>query len=177
MTAALEPVTLRLRDGGAVVVRTVRVDDAERLQAAIRSLSTESRYSRFFSPLRELPAPLLERATHPDAERELQLVAVSGMGADERIVAGARYAGVDDGADCEFAVAVIDDWHGRGLARLMLETLMRTARARGFTQMHGYVLATNDAMLGLAAKLGFVAGPSAEGPTVRLVRCDLAARS
>src|SRR5690242_11511187 len=99
MSAELESVTLQLRDGSAVIVRAVRVDDAERLQAAIRSLSTESRYSRFFSPLRELPAPLLERATHPDADRELQLVAVAGAGAAERIVAGARYAGADAAGD------------------------------------------------------------------------------
>jgi GNAT superfamily N-acetyltransferase len=172
-----EPVEVRLRDDSVVTIRTVRVDDGERLQAAIRRLSPESRYSRFFSPLRELPAPLLARATHPDAERELQLVAVSETRAEHVIVAGARYAAAGAERDCEFAIAVVDAWHGRGLARVLLEALMRTARARGFTHMHGYVLATNGSMLGLAGKLGFVPGPSPEGPSVRLVRCDLAAVS
>jgi acetyltransferase len=117
---------------------------------------------------------MVARATHPDAKREVQLVAVVGAGGEEKIVAGARYGATETVGDCEFAVAVVDDWHGRGLARLLLQALMRTARDRGFARMEGYVLATNAPMLGLAKKLGFVAGKSPEGPTVRLVRRDLA---
>ncbi len=163
----------RLRDGTEVTVRTSRPEDAAQLQAAIRRMSMESRYSRFFSPLRELPPTLLARATNPDAEGELQLVAVAGSGSDGEIVGGARYAATAADGDCEFGVAVADDWHGRGLARLLLETLMRTARARGFARMEGYILATNAAMLGLAKGLGFATVRSPEGPTVCLVRRDL----
>src|SRR6185503_9466080 len=98
----------------------------------------------------ELPRQWLDRATHPDAERELQLVAVAASGAEEEIIAGARYAATATDGDCEFAVAVVDEWHRRGLARLLLETLMRAARARGFARMEGYILATNATMRGLA---------------------------
>lgn len=166
--------TLGLRDGSEITVRAIRVEDADKLQAAIRALSPESRYSRFFSPLRELPPELLDRATHPDASRELQLVAVVGSASAEEIVAGARYAATTTDGDCEFAVAVVDEWHGRGLARVLLETLMSAAHARGFAHMEGYVLASNTAMLGLAKRLGFSVGASPEGPSVCLVRCDLA---
>ncbi len=76
-------------------------------------------------------------------------------------------------ADCEFAVAVVDQWHGLGLARQLLEALMRTARARGLERMEGYILATNTPMLGLAKRLGFAEMESPEGPTVRMVRRDL----
>ncbi len=168
-----QPLAVRLRDGSEVTVRAIRPEDADRLQAAIRSLSAESRYSRFFAPLRELPRQLLERATHPDAQGDFQLVAVVGSGSEERIIAGARYASTATAGECEFAVAVVDAWHGRGLARLLLEALMGAARARGFARMEGYVLATNVAMLGLAKRLGFIAGKSPEGPTVSLVRRDL----
>ena len=167
------PLALRLRDGSEVTVRAIRADDAEKLQAAIRSLSMESRYSRFFSPLRELPPQLLQRATHPDAKAELQLVAVDGSGPEETIVGGARYAATAVDGDCEFGVAIVDAWHGRGLARLLLETLMRTSRARGFARMEGYILATNAPMLSLAKRLGFAAVKSPEGPSVHLLRRDL----
>lgn len=168
-----QSLAVRLRDGTEVTIRTVRADDGDKLQTAIRSLSPESRYSRFFSAMRELTPQLLERATYPDAKRELQLVAVAGSGAEEEIIGGARYAATATDGDCEFAVAVVDEWHRRGLARLLLETLMRLARARGFARMEGYILATNSAMLGLAKRLGFETVKSPEGPTVRLVRCDL----
>jgi GNAT superfamily N-acetyltransferase len=168
-----EPVTVRLRDGSAVTVRAIRADDRDKLQTAIRRLSTESRYSRFFSALRELPPQLLDHATNPDAKRELQLVAIAGSEAEEEIIGGTRYAATATDGDCEFGVAVVDEWHGRGLARLLLETLMRAARARGFARMEGYILAGNVAMLGLAKRLGFATIKSPEGPTVCLVRRDL----
>jgi GNAT superfamily N-acetyltransferase len=166
-----QPFAVQLRDGSEVTVRAIRAEDADKLQAAIRALSAESRYTRFFSPLRELPPELLQRATHPDAKGELQLVAVAGSA--EQIIAGARYGATGTDGDCEFAVAVVDEWHGRGLARLLLETLMREARTRGFARMEGHILATNVPMLRLAKRLGFATVESPEGPSVSLVRRDL----
>jgi GNAT superfamily N-acetyltransferase len=170
----VQPITVRLRDGAEVTLRAIRPDDDDKLTTAILALSAESRYSRFFAPVPRVSSQMVARATHPDAKREVQLVAVVRSGAEEKIVAGARYGATETEGDCEFAVAVVDEWHGRGLARLLLETLMRTARDRGFARMEGYVLATNASMLGLAKKLGFVTGKSPEGPTVCLVRRDLA---
>jgi RimJ/RimL family protein N-acetyltransferase len=167
------PLDVQLRDGRHVTLRAIRADDKDRLQEAMRALSTQSSYYRFFSPLRELSPQLLERATRPETDRELQLVAVAGEGAQEKIVGGARYAAAAGTSDCEFAVAIVDEWHGLGLARQLLETLMRTAHARGFQRMEGYILATNTRMLGLAKRLGIAEMESSEGPTVRMVRRDL----
>ena len=100
---AIDPIDVELRDGRRVTVRAIRATDADKLQEAIRGLSVESSYKRFFSSMRELPAHLLERATHPEPGRELQLVAVIGEGSDERIIAGTRYGALAAGDDCEFA--------------------------------------------------------------------------
>ena len=70
-------------------MREVRADDAQRMQAAMRAMSDESRHARFMSALRELSPQMLERATRPDAEREFQLVAVAGEDARQKIVGGA----------------------------------------------------------------------------------------
>jgi hypothetical protein len=48
-------------------------------------------------------------------------------------------------------------------ARVLLEALMREARAHGFARMEGYVLGSNAAMLGLAERLGFAKALSPEG--------------
>ena len=168
-----DPIDVALRDGRRVTVRTVREDDADKLQDAIRSLSMESRYTRFFSALRELPPTLLRRATHPEPGREMQLVAVTGEGTEEKIVAGTRYGALAERRDCEFAVAIIEGWQGVGLARRLLEILIARARTGGFERMEGYVLATNSAMLGLAKRLGFTESASDQGPSVRMVRRDL----
>jgi GNAT superfamily N-acetyltransferase len=103
----------------------------------------------------------------------MQLVALSGEGADEKIVGGARYAAAPGSRDCEFALALVDDWRGQGLARRLLETLMGVARARGFERMEGYILYSNAPMLGLAKRLGFARVENSEDPGVQTVRCEL----
>ena len=172
--AEFQPFGVQLKDGRQVTVREVRADDAERMQTALRAMSAESRYSRFMSAIRELSPNMLEKAVRPDAKRELQLVAVASEDAQEKIVGGARYAAAPGSLDCEFALALIDDWQGQGLARQLLETLMRTARARGFERMEGYILPSNAAMLMLAKRLGFVRVEYSEDPGVQMVRCELA---
>ena len=171
------PAVVKLRDGRLVTLRTVVPGDRDMLHAAIKQLSPESRYARFMSPLQELSPDMLKRAVNPERDYELQLVAVSGEGPQETIVGGARYSAGPGNKDCEFALAVIDEWQGLGLARRLLEMLIRTARTDGFENMEGYILATNTRMLDLAGKLGFVEISSPEGPTVRLVRCNLLSRT
>jgi len=172
-TQDFAPIDVALRDGRSVTIHAVRADDAEGLQAALMRLSDEARYTRFMAPLKELPPAMLERAVRPVAGRDLALVAVAGQGADEVIVGGARTIGAEDGG-CEFAVAIADDWQGAGLASRMTKELIRDASARGLKHVDGYVLASNRPMLELARRLGFSVGPSEEGPSVRLVRLELA---
>ena len=169
-----QPLDVQLKDGRRVTLREVCADDAELMQAALRAMSPESRYSRFMSAMPELSPKMLEKATHPDAERELQLVAVAGEGEQKKIVGGARYVAAPGSRDCEFAMMLIDDWQGQGLARQLLETLMRVARARGFEHMEGYILHSNAPMLGLARRLGFAHVENIEDPGVQTVRCELA---
>jgi RimJ/RimL family protein N-acetyltransferase len=171
--AGFVPLDLELRDGRRVTVRAVRPEDRDRLQAALKGLSEQSRHSRFMSPLRELSPKMLERAVNPEPGREVQLVAVSGAAPQETIVGGARYSASPGGKDCEFALTVVDRWQGQGLARRLLEMLMREARAAGYERMEGYILASNAPMLGLAKRLGFERVESPEGPTVHLVRRSL----
>jgi len=170
--SAITPVDVQLKDGRHVTLRAVVPQDREAVHAAIKRLSPESRYARFMSPLHELSPQMLERAVNPERDNELQLVAVR-KGPPDMIVGGARYSSGPGNKDCEFALAIIDEWQGLGLARKLLEMLMQIAKARGFEHMEGFILASNDRMLGLARSLGFVDMPSPEGPLVRLLRRDL----
>lgn len=167
-SSGFEPVDLVLRDGRRVTVRAVRDDDKAAMGEAFLHLSTDSRYSRFMAPVRDLSPAMLESATHVRDQRDLALVAVAGEA--EAIVAGARYAADPAGDDCEFAVTVTDEWQGAGLARQLMELLMASARARGFHTMEGFILTSNAGMRGLARCLGFSDQPMEGDATVRLVR-------
>jgi len=74
---ALYPVRAWLRDGSEIVIRPIGPEDAASEQAFTQALSAESRYFRFMSTLRELPADMLHRFTHPDFDREVALIALA----------------------------------------------------------------------------------------------------
>src|SRR5262249_17822199 len=163
----------RLRDGSEIVIRHIGPEAAEREQAFVRALSPQSRYFRFMSGLRELPVDMLYRFTHPDFQRELALVALSGEGRTARQIGVARCVADDNRADAEFAVAVADEWQNRGVGSRLLSELMRGARAAGMRRLWGDILVGNRQMLGLMAALGFELRSPPEDPLVRRAAKDL----
>ena len=102
--------------------------------------------------LPQLSARMLARFTQLDYDRELALVA---LWQDEFVAVG-RYAPNEDGRSAEFALAVADDWQGKGLGHALLERLCDAARAAGYQALDGHILEANQDMLQLAAHLGFV---------------------
>lgn len=160
-------------DGRVITVRAIRPEDAAMEQAFVRALSEESRYFRFANALHELSDPMLVRFTQIDYDRELALVAVVQEEDGPRQIAVARYVIDSDGAGCEFALAVGDDWQGRGIGRRLLGHLADAARARGLKNMAGQVLNHNTRMLALMTTLGFTIGPDPEEPGMRRVVLDL----
>jgi acetyltransferase len=88
------------------------------------------------------------------------------QGGDEEI-AVARYVTNPDGKSCEFALVVADAWQGKGLGRRMMETIVEVARSRGLEVMIGHVLAANQPMLTLCAKLGFAISDHPDETAVR----------
>jgi acetyltransferase len=163
----LYPVRVRLRDGVEIAIRPIGPEDAEREQAFVRELSPESRYFRFMSTLRELPADMLYRFTHPDFQRELALVALVGEGPATRQIGVARCVADADGTAAEFAVVVADEWQNRGVGTRLLCELMRAARAAGLRRIWGDILASNHRMLALMTSLGFELQPAPKDPLLR----------
>jgi len=146
----------RLADGTAVLVRPIRPEDAPMHAAFIAALSEESRYLRFFAPIRAATPEMIARLTQIDYDRDMALVALCDDGSGrQRIIAAARYAREADPRKAEFAVVVADEWQGRGLGSRILERLMRHARAVGVEEFSGSVIARNAPMLDLMRHLGF----------------------
>ncbi|HEY7204089.1 MAG TPA: GNAT family N-acetyltransferase [Methylomirabilota bacterium] len=173
----IAPVEVELRDGRRVRLRQIRPDDREEIRQAFGRLSTESRYTRFMAAVRDLTPRMLDRAVGPAGARELGVVAEIDAPDGIDLVGGARYYVQPGGDSCEFAVTVVDDWQGIGLASRLLRELIRGARARGLRRMEGFVLARNDRMLRLAERLGFSVDTDPDDAAVKIVRLDLTASS
>ena len=144
-----------LPDGTVITVRPIRPEDAEMEEAFIEGLSQRSRYYRFMEHLGQVSVAMLVRFTQIDYDREMALVAVDETDSGPRQVGVARYVTNPDGESCEFAVAVADDWQGRGLGRRLMECLMATARDHDLQRIEGQVLTANRGMLALMDRLGF----------------------
>ena len=158
-------------DGRRVTVRPIGPGDAALETAFVDRLSLQSRYERFMVTMRGLPPSKLRYLTEVDQQRHVALVATVDRDGEESMVGAARYAVLDDGVSCEFAIAVDDDWRRSGLAGILMQALIDLARRRGLKTMEGTVLATNAVMLRFMRQLGFrqerIAG---DRQTVRVLR-------
>ena len=164
-----------LRDGTALTIRPIRPADMDLEKAFVKKLSDYSRYYRFMQPIRELTSAMLEHFTHPDYDREMALIALVTQRGTEEEIGVARYVKYPDGRQCEFALAVADAWHGKGVGTVLMQELMANARSVGLESMEGFVLSTNQAMLKLVKFLGFSCEISKDDPTQMTVRKDLLA--
>ena len=158
-----------LRDGGSIHIRAIRPDDRERLLDHFGRLSARSAYFRFFATKRRLTDAELDRFTRLDFDQRVALVATLLEAGKERFIGVGRYAVLSGKPDAaEVAFAVVDDHQGRGVGTLLLEHLVRIARARGVREFQADVLGENNRMLQLFATSGFVVTRSTDAGIVHL---------
>jgi RimJ/RimL family protein N-acetyltransferase len=146
---------LRARNGSAVTVRFVEPRDAEELRNYFRSLSTRSRYNRFFGAMVELPHNLLDHFIHVGERDEFTVIATMKIDGFETIVGEARYAFHPETESLEFGLSIDDRWQGQGIGSALMRNLECRAAAFGAHQLLGDTLRSNEAMIGLARKSGF----------------------
>ena len=147
--------TLRTRKGEPLSVRFVEPRDTDELQHYFRSLSTRSRYNRFFGAVSELPTGLLHDFLQVGERERFTVVATMMVDGFESIVAEARYALHAETATLEFGLSVDDHWQRHGIATALMKNLECRAAALGAAHIFGDTLRSNATMISLARKSGF----------------------
>ena len=147
--------TAVLRDGARVTLRVVRPDDKALLRRGFERLSPASRYRRFLATKSYLSDAELAYLTEVDGHDHFAMGAVveDAQGAEEGVAIGRFIRSNTDPGVAEVAVAVVDDWQGKGLGTLLLLRLVAAARERGIERFAGQVLASNDAIRAVLAQL------------------------
>lgn len=158
----------RLAEGREVTIRPVR-DGDERAEAQfLEQLSGEAQRLRFLNFVQAPGGPLVHFFTHIDYDRHMAFVCEAAGGA---LVGEARYLANADGRSCEFGIVVADGWRHSGVARLLMDALIRAAQARKLETMAGLVLSENRDVLHFARALGFDLTPDPARPgLVRVTR-------
>jgi acyl-CoA synthetase (NDP forming)/RimJ/RimL family protein N-acetyltransferase len=151
-------------DGGTVHLRPICPEDAEGLVGLMDRSSDQTRYYRFFGPMKRLSDKDLHRFTHVDHDARVAFVLVLG---DQVIGVGRydRYPGTDD---AEVAFLVEDAHQGRGLGSVLLEHLAAAARERGIQNFVAEVLAQNNRMVRVFLDAGYTPARSYEEGVVHL---------
>lgn len=161
---AAGPSEFRLRDGTRVLVRPIRPEDRDRLQAGVRQLSPASRYHRFHAAVAELSPDELRDLTEVDHVNHLAWIALDPTLPEQPAVGVARCIRLpQEPHTAEVAVTVLDAYQGRGLGTLLLELLSESAAAQDIRTFRAYVLEDNEAMLRIFRDLGADVGHADSG--------------
>ena len=158
--------------GQRLLVRPIRPEDGDRLQAFYAAASPADMRLRFFMARREIPHSELARYCQIDYDREMTFVALAndepgGMPA----MAGEVRAVCDpDNERAEFAIQIAGAWQRKGLGGLLMGKLLGWLRARGTREVLGQCLTQNAGMTALARELGFQTVLDAAGDSVTLRR-------
>lgn len=169
-----------LPDGRAVIVRAIRPDDRERLQAAFLRLEPESVYLRYFAYKKDLTEADLDRLCNPDfRERVVLVVTMEAVGGQPIIGSGGYVASPATNASrmAEVAFVVQEDFQGQGLATKLLAALVNIARADGIVRFEAEVLSRNTPMLEVFAHSGLPTEQTQEADGVVSLTLSLLAAS
>lgn len=144
-----------LNDGTLVSLRAITPADEERIRDGIARLSAESRYLRFFSPAPVLPDAVVRRLADVDGHDHIGWGALCAECPDLAAI-GAVHAvrHVPGGVAGEFSVAVVDEYHGKGLARMLAAALLIQCLAEDMLTLDVHMLSENDAARRLVKSLG-----------------------
>jgi acetyltransferase len=147
--------TATTKGGLRLFIRPIKPEDAPLLEGLFNTLSEQSVYYRFFTPMKTLSRETIAYFTQIDYDRDIALVAIHKDKQGENILGVARLMTKPGGTDPEFAVTVGDPWQGKGVGAALMESLLNIAKERGVESIWGSVLGVNTHMLALARKLGF----------------------
>tara|TARA_R110000765_G_scaffold382796_1_gene474056 strand:+ start:327 stop:911 length:585 start_codon:yes stop_codon:yes gene_type:complete len=147
-----------LKDGTPVRIRQIQPDDKQLILLGMAHMSPQSLRNRFFSAISTLPDQILRDLTELDHETHGAWIAVTGPMRFPHPVGVARYIrNRREPHIAEIALAVVDEFQGKGMGTLFADILREAARHRGVSEFHAIVLADNKKILAMAQKYGATA--------------------
>ncbi|MCH2457703.1 MAG: GNAT family N-acetyltransferase [Henriciella sp.] len=142
-------------DGDLVRLRPMVPGDEGALRHAISQLSSHSRYLRFFNGAATLPDHVVRRLSDVDGNKHIAWAAIDESKEDKPII-GAVHAqrSSEDDKRGDFSIGLLDAWHSKGLARLLIALLAAESSKAGFVELIADVLWENKKGRALMGAIG-----------------------
>ncbi len=156
--------TIEPEDGTVFNIRPIRPSDEDALKHHFYSLSAEAVYQRFHGTIPALSNATFSELCNVDHKSHVAFVC-SEQG---NIVGTARFF-VDPARNtAEMAIAVLDDWQGKGIGKALLAAMIDAARDLHIWYLEGFVLQSNPRMLKLLHGSGVPFKECTEDGTVHI---------
>ncbi|MFT5994668.1 MAG: GNAT superfamily N-acetyltransferase [Glaciecola sp.] len=144
-----------------VTIRPMRPDDEEMEVAFFNNLSPTTKYFRFMGGIRELSPAMVSQLCDIDGKCAMVFIATITDTKGEKQIGVGRYTrGIyetDSESGVEMALTVADDWHHKGIDKLIMKPLIQYAKNNGIKKLYTSEFAENAAMRHIAKEFGMTA--------------------
>lgn len=150
-------------------IRPVRIDDEPGIKEFFFTLSERSMYRRFISCRTDIPHETLQEFVAIDHTEQELIVASVADGDREKIVGIAQFCVSPEGNEADAAVAVSDEYQGKGVGWELCLQLAHLGARRGLKGFTADVLAENAPIMKLIEKSGYSVKKVLEAGTYRVL--------
>jgi acetyltransferase len=148
-----------MKDGEHVVIRPIRAEDEMLMREFHATLSDQTVYQRYLSPLQvstRIAHERLARVTHNDYDREIALVAEGEENGKKAILGVGRLSKLHGtGDEARVTMLVSDRYQGKGLGKELLARIIEISRDEKIRRIIALMSPENKTMKSLCRSVGF----------------------
>jgi acetyltransferase len=155
-----------MKDGTTVILRPIKPEDEPMWHELLGSCSTQSIWFRFSYLFKQTTHEMATRYCFIDYDRELGIVAEVEEEGQRKLIGIGRLVADSDHEAAEYAVIVVDRWHGHGLGGMMTDYCLEVAKHWGVKKVVAEVSKDNNRMLATFRNRGFLLNEEQEQDVV-----------
>ena len=144
-----------MKDGTPVILRPIKPEDEPMWHELLGSCSTQSIWFRFSYLFKQTTHEMATRYCFIDYDRELGIVAEVEEEGQRKLIGVGRLVADADHDAAEYAVIVVDRWHGHGLGGVLTDYCLEVAKTWGVKKVVAEVSKENTRMLATFRNRGF----------------------
>lgn len=144
-----------LKDGTPVILRPIKPEDEPLWHDLLASCSTQSIWFRFSYLFKQTTHEMATRYCFIDYDREMGIVAEVEEDGQRKLIGVGRLVADANHEVGEYAVIVVDRWHGHGLGGLLTDYCLEVAKRWGLKKVVAETSKDNARMLATFRNRGF----------------------
>lgn len=156
----------KMKDGTPLILRPIKPEDEPMWHDLLGSCSTQSLWFRFSYLFKQTTHEMAARYCFVDYDREIGIVAEVEEEGERKLIAVGRLVADMNHETAEYAVIVVDRWHGHGLGGLLTDYCLDVARRWGVKRVVAETSKDNARMLATFRNRGFEMNEDAEEDVV-----------